>query len=174
MPSLHNSIYAKTETRRGSKVKLTKHARESIIKLSSMPNQPTMNEIMNMVGCDAAKAKTILTSIKTKRNLLAKELQVTLPGMRKTEEQGFVYLIKNPAHEGWVKCGMTIDCRDRLKSYNGYDPTSRFSFIATKEVANRRIAERQLLHEVSMKASLQNGEWFKIDESICLEIFNKI
>jgi hypothetical protein len=174
MPSLHDSIYVKTKSRRNVKVKLTKHARESIIKLSSMPNQPTLNEVMNMIGCDAEKAKTILTSIKTKRNLLAKELQITLPGMRKTEEQGFVYLIKNPAFEGWVKCGMTIDCGDRLKSYNGYDPTSRFSFIATKEVANRRNAERHLLHETSLKASLQNGEWFKIDERICIEILKWI
>lgn len=172
MIALHESIYAKDKKKVVKR--LSKHAKQGILKLSAQIETPTLEQVIQEIGCDLEKSKLILKSIKAKRLQLSKELQGTLPGMRKTEKEGFVYLIKNPMYEGWVKCGMTIDCRDRLKSYNGYDPTCRFSFIATKPVVDRRKAERQLLHEVSMKASLQNGEWFKIDESDCIEIFNKI
>jgi hypothetical protein len=115
-----------------------------------------------------------LKSVKVKRKQLASSIASTLPGMKRTGKEGFVYLIKNSAFDGWVKCGMTVDCGDRLKSYNGYDPLSRFSFIATKPVDDRRNAEKQLLKMVATFADITNGEWFRIDERHCLEIFNKI
>lgn len=166
--NLQDNIYSRNKK---PTLKQTKYLKKSIVELSSQEKMPTLVEIIEKVN---AKAELIFKSIKIKRAQLASFMKTTLPGMHRTGKEGFLYLIKNPTFDGWVKCGMTVNCGDRLKSYNGYDPVSRFSFIATKEVEDRRKAETLLLHSVSMKANLRNGEWFKIDESVCLEIFNKI
>lgn len=156
------------------KNRITPFVRKAIHELASQERMPTLVEVMIRLGCDNAKAENIFKSIKIKRKILSGLTGTMLPGMHRTGKEGFIYLVQNPAFEGWVKCGMTVDCGDRLKSYNGYDPICRFSFITTKRVENRRQAETQLLKEVSFKSSLQNGEWFKIDESLCIEIFDQI
>lgn len=172
MRQVHNSIYLRSK--RKCDLILTKRARQLIVKLASQVEKPTLDQVINQIGCDLEKSKLIFASIKTKRSQLAKELQGTLPGIRKTPNQGFIYLITNPAFCGWVKCGMTTDCANRLKSYNGYDPRNEFSFAATKPVIDRRKAERSLLQEIALQADLRNGEWFKIDIAKCLAIFEKI
>ncbi len=156
------------------KNRITPFVRKAIVELASQEKMPSLVDVINRLKCDNKKAELIFKSIKAKRKLLSGLSGTTLPGMHRTGKEGFIYLIKNPAYEGWIKCGMTVDCGDRLKSYNGYDPTCRFSFIATKRVDDRRKAERLLLKEAKSKADLQNGEWFKLDEETCLEIFDKI
>jgi hypothetical protein len=170
--NFENTVYAKPK--KAALKRMTKHLKQCLMELSTKDKLPTIQEIIEKVGCDNAKAELILKSVKVKRKQQSSLLGTTLPGMHSTGKEGFIYLIKNSVFDGWVKCGMTVDCGDRLKSYNGYDPLSRFSFIATKEVEDRRHAEKILLNSVSMAANFSNGEWFKIDESICLEIFNKI
>jgi hypothetical protein len=169
--TLQNSIYAYDKKK---KLILTKRVKQAIVVLASQIKTPTLVDVVTKLQCDNAKAELILKSVKAKRKQLSEVTGTFLPGMQRTGKEGFIYLVKNPAYPGWIKCGMATDCGSRLKSYNGYDPIGGFSFIATQQVVDRRKAERQLLHDVSMKACLQNGEWFKIDESICIEIFNEI
>lgn len=168
---LENSIYARDKK---SKLVLSKHARKMLVELASGEKAPTIDEITQRMGCDNLKAEKLLKAIKIKRRQLADITGTKLPGMQQTGKEGFIYLIRNPVYPGWIKCGMATCCRSRLKSYNGYDPTGGFSFIAQKSVNDRRRSEKQLLQEVALKADIQNGEWFKISENICLEIFNKI
>ncbi len=86
--------------------------------------------------------------------------------------EGFVYLVKNDAFPGWIKAGMTIDYEDRLNTYNLYTPSENFQMLSIKWVADRRICETILLEELSKVAEITKGEWFKINESLALRIFN--
>jgi hypothetical protein len=107
---------------------------------------------------------------------------LTITGLRKDEvrckgqqtsiEEGFVYLVKSESYPGWIKAGMTIDYEERLGVYNLYTPTKNFQMFATKWVADRRICETILLEELSKIAEVTKGEWFKVDESAALAIFN--
>lgn len=170
--NLQNNIYAKNK--KPAIKRYTRQLKKHIIELASQEKMPTLPEIVDKLKCDNAKAELVFKSIKIKRAQLASTLGTMLPGMHQTGKEGFLYLIENLAFDGWVKCGMTTDCTNRLRSYNGYDPMSGFSFIITKEVTDRRKAEILLLHNVSLQATVRNGEWFKVDKNICIEIFNKI
>ena len=44
--------------------------------------------------------------------------------------------------------------------------------ISLKWVADRKMCEKILLEELSKIAEITNGEWFKIDESLALKVFN--
>ena len=44
----------------------------------------------------------------------------------KKSKEGQVYVITNPAFEGWVKVGMAVDAIDRLKSYQTSSPFRDF------------------------------------------------
>ena len=46
--------------------------------------------------------------------------------------------------------------------------------ITEKDVNDRRRCEAILKHNLKMTASLSNGEWFRIDKDVALEIFNAI
>ena len=44
----------------------------------------------------------------------------------KSSKKGEVYIITNPAFEGWVKVGMAVDAMDRLKGYQTSTPFRDF------------------------------------------------
>ena len=140
---------------------------------------PALDEVRSKAGVDAEGTMILLSLIKKRRKELATAVDrihkdVKVRGIQSVDKNGFIYLIVNPKFSGWVKCGMTINLNTRLNSYNCYDPTGQFRFIATKKVENRRAAERSLLRKVSLTAAAVNGEWFRIDESDCIKIFNEI
>lgn len=93
-------------------------------------------------------------------------------GTQTSIKEGFVYLVKNVVYPGWIKAGMTIDYEDRLRTYNLYTPDNNFEMLGVRWVADRRMIETILLEELSKVAVKVKGEWFKIDESLALEIFN--
>ncbi len=155
-------------------MKYTKHLREQIVKLVAKEKCPSVEEICATLRCENWKAELVLKEVKARRASLAKSLGVSLPGQHRTDKEGFIYLVKNPAFDGWIKCGMTVNCSDRLKAYNISDPTGSFVFIKSKRVEDRRKAERRLLSELKKISPLQNGEWFRIDERACLEAFDNV
>ncbi len=85
--------------------------------------------------------------------------------------EGFVYIIFNPSYPDWIKAGMAFDYEKRLTVYNQYDPEAKYSIIALRWTANRRLLESKLLEILTISSSDRKGEWFKINKDISLNIF---
>jgi len=174
--NFYNSIYAKEKHFR---LRLTKFSKQVILELANQVQLPTYKDVRKRLGCDEIKAKQILKSIKTKRKQLSiaqkiAGVNVKLPGLQNDTKEGFVYLIENVAFPGWIKGGMATDCNKRLSTYNFHDPESGFQFVAFKKVANRRKIERHLLKSLKVIAKSSKGEWFKIDKTDCLHLFDQV
>lgn len=75
----------------------------------------------------------------------------------KDTKSGFVYVISNPAFEGYYKIGMTHDLNGRLNSYQTCDPLRRYKIERSEFVLDRRKAEKKIFNKISV--DLKNGEW---------------
>lgn len=98
--------------------------------------------------------------------------KINAPQVEK-QTTGVLYLIENSSFEGWIKCGMTTNMNSRLNCYNSYDPLKRFVVVDSKEVPNIRRNEELLIHNLKMRAEIQNGEWFRISKSDAIKIFQE-
>jgi hypothetical protein len=135
----------------------------------------------NNFGAD----NTALENAKPKRVVPTLEQRLTNIRIRYSNEikqhgeqasipEGFIYLIKNPAWDGWIKAGMTIDYVRRLGGYNStYDPHNKYTFVGIKWVINRKDAEASLMTELEAVSANRRGEWFQITEADALTVFNK-
>ena len=99
-----------------------------------------------------------------------KEL-ILLHGEHAPIDEGFIYVIQNPAWPSWLKVGMTVDYEKRLMSYNVCDPTSSYKIIMLRHVENRRDSENKLLTIVRELSSEHRGEWIKIDVDLLANKF---
>lgn len=72
-------------------------------------------------------------------------------------ESGIVYIVSNPAFEGYLKIGMTKDLNSRMKTYQTCDPLRRFKVEHWKIVENAKITETFLLKHY--KIDFTEGEW---------------
>lgn len=41
-------------------------------------------------------------------------------------KSGYLYIVSNPAHEGWLKVGVAEDIKDRLHTYQIEDPKRQY------------------------------------------------
>lgn len=82
-------------------------------------------------------------------------------------EEGWVYLVINPAWEGTIKIGSTTDLARRLEGYNTYSPYSDFELISAEYFYdhNRFIAE--VYYEFAEQRL--NGEWFKVKRQSAID-----
>ena len=87
---------------------------------------------------------------------------------------GEVYIIRNPAWEGWYKIGMAVDADDRVLSYQTSSPHRDFEVVYKVKVNNRREAEKKAHREGERLAEKYNSEWFYIDTDEAIGILNKI
>jgi predicted GIY-YIG superfamily endonuclease len=99
------------------------------------------------------------------------EEEIRIHGEQTRIQEGFVYIMKNPSWNGWIKAGMTIDYQSRLRTYNVNDPHEKFNFLCLKWVENRRDAEIELLSELNKVSDIRNGEWFCISDEEASKIF---
>jgi hypothetical protein len=78
--------------------------------------------------------------------------------------KGWIYVIINPAWNGWVKIGRAIDVAKRLKNYNVSSPLRDYEAIFCTRVDNPILIERYFFETYGT----ENNEWFKIsaDEAI--------
>lgn len=79
----------------------------------------------------------------------------------KDSAEGEVYIITNPAWEGWVKVGMAVDSQDRLKNYQTSSPFRDYSLLYSYEVNDRRAGE-SAAHTRLAKECENINEWFKL------------
>jgi hypothetical protein len=82
----------------------------------------------------------------------------------KDSPQGQVYIVTNPAWEGWVKVGMAVDAEDRLKNYQTSSPYRDYSLVYAIDTPDRRYTER-MMHDIlnGMMTLEKQNEWFKIE-----------
>jgi hypothetical protein len=87
---------------------------------------------------------------------------------------GEVYIINNPAWEGWYKIGMAVDAEDRLMAYQTSSPRRDYKIIHKVKVDNRREAEKKAHREAEKVAKEYNSEWFFLDIDEAITILGKV
>ncbi len=75
---------------------------------------------------------------------------------------GYIYVLTNPAWEGWLKVGMAIDAEDRCKQYQTSSPLRDYILEYKKFFTNRSEAEQAAHKLLIKKGKTFNGEWFQV------------
>ena len=79
---------------------------------------------------------------------------------------GHVYVISNPAWEGWYKVGMAVDASDRCSSYQTSSPFRDYMIEYTEYFDDRRKAEKTIHSKLKKNKIEHVNEWFKADLNI--------
>ena len=90
----------------------------------------------------------------------------------KTNPEGDVYIITNPAWPEWIKVGKAVEARDRLNSYQTSSPYRDYEIYATFNVKNRSEAEMKSHKLLSRKFERYN-EWFRCKPDEAVEVILK-
>jgi hypothetical protein len=85
---------------------------------------------------------------------------------------GEVYIIANPAWGGWVKVGMAIDAKDRLKSYQTSSPFRDYTLHYSYPTDDRRKSEAEAHSKLEQKYERRN-EWFFCTANQAKEVLNE-
>ena len=88
-------------------------------------------------------------------------------------KKGEVYIITNPAFEGWVKVGMAVDAMDRLKGYQTSSPFRDYELQFFCKVNDRRASESQA-HQLLASKFYQQGEWFQCSVEEARQVINQV
>ena len=87
----------------------------------------------------------------------------------KSNPEGQVYIITNPAWEGWVKVGMAVDAEDRLNSYQTSCPFRDYMLYYSYETKDRRKAESEAHSKLDEKFE-RRKEWFRCTPEEAIEV----
>jgi len=91
----------------------------------------------------------------------------------KTSPQGQVYIVTNPAWEGWVKVGMAVDAMDRAGNYQTSSPFRDYTLLYTYDVDDRRAAE-SAAHKRLAKECDNINEWFRLSPEIANDLILEV
>jgi hypothetical protein len=91
-----------------------------------------------------------------------------------TIDEGDVYIITNPAWKGWMKVGMALDAKDRLKSYQTSSPLRDYKLNYKKYFKDRRSAESTAHRRLKRICKDFEGEWFYININKVKEVIESI
>ena len=95
-------------------------------------------------------------------------------GTYAARKEGHIYIISNPAWEGWYKVGKAVDADDRCQSYNTSSPLRDYVVEYKVYVKNRDKAEK-LAHTLAIEKSKDHAsEWFKITLKDIKNILNSL
>ena len=81
-------------------------------------------------------------------------------------KEGFIYIISNPVHKGFLKIGVTENIAARLHVYQVGDPKRSYKveyYIAHPDCYK---AEKKIKEMMHYFAKSQRNEWFECDLSI--------
>lgn len=87
----------------------------------------------------------------------------------KSNPEGQVYIITNPAWEGWVKVGMAVDAEDRLNSYQTSCPFRDYMLYYSYKAKDRRKAESEAHSKLDEKFE-RRKEWFRCTPQEAIEV----
>lgn len=91
----------------------------------------------------------------------------------KDSPQGQVYIITNPAWEGWVKVGMAVDAHDRAGNYQTASPYRDYELGYVVETKDRRATETET-HDRLGDLFEQRNEWFKCSVEMAKRIIDGV
>jgi hypothetical protein len=80
-----------------------------------------------------------------------------------TIKPGYVYIITNPAHPGWVKIGITDDIKCRLNTYQTADPKRSYKIEHYIYHPDCLKAEREIKDMMKYFALARKNEWYECD-----------
>jgi hypothetical protein len=72
--------------------------------------------------------------------------------------EGYIYVITNPAWKGYYKIGQTVSLSKRMGTYQTSSPLRDFSYLSTVLVKDMNKAEKELLEELKRYYEVK-GEW---------------
>jgi len=75
--------------------------------------------------------------------------------------EGYVYVISNPAWQGWYKVGMAVDAWDRCTAFQTSSPFRDYKVEYCKHFKDRRSAEKETHNALLALHIPRKGEWFK-------------
>jgi len=78
-------------------------------------------------------------------------------------KQGYLYIISNPAHPGWLKVGVTEDIKSRLHTYQTSDPKRAYKieyYISHPDCYSAEKKIKEMMHYFSKS---QKNEWYEVD-----------
>jgi hypothetical protein len=76
---------------------------------------------------------------------------------------GYLYIITNPAFEGWVKVGTTYDLAHRIHVYQTSDPFRQYKVEYSLHHPNFREAEKKIKEVMKHFALEIKNEWYRIN-----------
>lgn len=79
---------------------------------------------------------------------------------------GFLYIITNPAHLGWIKIGVTEDIKSRLHTYQTGDPKRAYKVEYYISHPDCYTAEKKIKEMMHYFAKRQKNEWYEVDLGI--------
>ena len=91
----------------------------------------------------------------------------------KDSAQGQVYIITNPAWEGWVKVGMAVDASDRAGNYQTSSPFRDYELGYVVDTLDRRATEAET-HARLGDLFEQRNEWFKCSIDMAKRIIDGV
>ena len=72
--------------------------------------------------------------------------------------KGYIYIVINPAWNGWIKVGRAVDVQKRVASYNTSSPHRDFKSVFSVQVNHPTIIENHFFE----KYGTETNEWFNI------------
>ena len=78
-------------------------------------------------------------------------------------KSGYLYIVTNPSHKGWVKFGVTEDIKSRLHVYQTGDPKRAYKVEHYVFHPDAYGAERNIKEVMKHFALAQRNEWYEID-----------
>ena len=92
----------------------------------------------------------------------------------KKRRVGCVYIITNPAWPEWVKIGVALDSKKRVKGFNTGSPFRDYKVEYVLETINRHTVEI-IAHKKAEEISKDhNSEWFKMSVEDAKNILDNI
>lgn len=90
--------------------------------------------------------------------------------MKKKKYEGYIYIITNPAWEGWVKIGKSINPKNRLKTFQTSSPFRDYELVYSIKTNDMTNLEYYIhLHLKDKDHYHENGEWFKITKENAID-----
>ncbi len=84
-----------------------------------------------------------------------------------------MYIITNPAWEGWVKVGMAVDAKDRAGNYQTSSPYRDYELAHIVDTQDRRATETET-HARLGDLFEQRNEWFKCSVEMAKRIMDDV
>lgn len=110
----------------------------------------------------------------TFKNMSPKDIQVFSKALYDTNKSGDVYIIYNPAWEGWYKVGKAVEASNRLDVFQTSSPFRDYRLLFCKKFTDRNVAETVAHARLDKICKERSFEWFKMDLQDIINVIDKI